>query len=116
MKEAGERGAYGFLTNTTPYATYIEYGTSAHDIWPKEGHGFIGPTRRGQSRRARTDIGTRRVALRFEIGGRIVFRRMVHHPGNAPMPFMQPASEYAGFVIVRVMENEVIPRVAEIWT
>ena len=81
----------GELIAPTFYASYVEEGTAAHDIWPKEGHGFVGPTRRGQSRRDITDVGTRRVALRFYVRGKVVFARMVHHPGSRPYPFMGPA-------------------------
>lgn len=115
LRQANGTSAWGYLINYTPYGAYVEYGTQPHDIWPKEGHGFKGPTRRGQSRREITDIGTRRVALRFTVGGRVVFARMVHHPGSKPYPFMQPAAEYAEVVIVRELENIVFPRIAHMW-
>lgn len=31
--------------------------------------------------------------LRFEVAGRVLFRRMVRHPGTAPRPFMHDAAE-----------------------
>lgn len=85
------RTSEGQLVAPTYYASFLEEGTEPHDIWPKEGHGFKGPTRRGQSRRDITDIGTHRVALRFRVRGKFVFARMVHHPGSKPYPFMGPA-------------------------
>jgi len=98
-----ERGIYGRTTNRGPdfcngeigsteaYSSFVENGTRPHVIRPKEGHGFKGPLKEGQSRRAATDIGTHRVALRWVDGGRTVFARVVHHPGTQPQPFMSLA-------------------------
>ena len=98
--------------NIAPYARFVEFGTRPHEIWPKEGHGFVGPLQPGQSRRAKTDIGTHRVALRWYSGGKPVFARMVKHPGTAPMPFMEPAAHKgAGPAIVRHIETRVVPSI-----
>lgn len=51
----------------TPQANYQEYGTRPHIIRP---------------RRAR--------ALRFVVGGRVVFAQVVHHPGNRARPRFFP--------------------------
>lgn len=51
-----------------PYARFVEAGTPPHDIRPKKA-----------------------AALRFVMGGEIVFRRLVHHPGTAERPFMARA-------------------------
>lgn len=115
LERADEREAWGYLRNDTPYAGYVEGGTKAHEIWPKEGHGLIGPLRPGQSRRAVTDIGTHRIALRFWKGGRLVFARMVRHPGTPPLPFMGPASEYAAEVIARETEHVTFPALVDLW-
>jgi hypothetical protein len=83
--------AMGEMVAAAPYASFVEEGTPPHDIWPKAGEKTMGPLRRGQSRRDKTDIGTHRVALRWESGGEYHFARMVHHPGGKPHPFMGPA-------------------------
>jgi hypothetical protein len=112
---ADDRRADGELVNETPYAFFVEYGTKPHRIWPKEGHGFVGPLQAGQSRRARTDIGTHRIALRWYVGNRPVFARYVDHPGTLPMPFMEPASWVAGKTIVFELEHWTILQLANLW-
>jgi hypothetical protein len=109
------RGAAGYLVNRTPYAGYVERGTRAHPIWPKEGYRLVGPLRAGQSRRTKTDIGTHRVALRFMVGGQIRFARMVNHPGSRAMPFMQPAADFCAEVIQRETENVTFVLAAALW-
>lgn len=54
------------------YADAVENGTGPHRIYP----------RRAQ-------------ALRFVIGGRVVFARYVDHPGTRAQPFLGPAMENA---------------------
>ena len=77
-------GAEGYMVALAKHASYVERGTRPHDIRPKEGEGFKGPMRRGQSRRDSRDIGTHRVALRWTQGGRVRFAKVVHHPGSRP--------------------------------
>jgi hypothetical protein len=100
-------GAIGVIASDAHYSSFVEEGTGPHDIWPKEGHGVIGPMRSGQSRRAKTDIGTHRVALRWQSGGRTVFARMVHHPGSMPYPFMGIAYLKAESVLYREIESAI---------
>jgi hypothetical protein len=81
------------LLSPTPYAKFVEEGTRPHDIWPKAGHNLKGPVRNGQTRRAtgkgpHEHIVGRGIALRFMMGGRWIFRRMVKHKGSRPYPFM----------------------------
>lgn len=83
--------AEGELLADDPKASFVENGTRPHIIRPKVGYGTTGPLPEGQSRRAVTDIGTHRVALRWYVGGRPVFARFVRHPGTKPFPFMGPA-------------------------
>lgn len=52
------------LIAAAPYAGFVEYGTKPHKIEAKGG------------------------MLRFEVGGSIIFRRSVNHPGTKPRPFM----------------------------
>ncbi len=106
-------GAVGVIEATAPYASEVEKGTAPHEIRPKASSGFVGPVRRGQSRRASDDIGTTRTALRFDMGGEQVFARVVHHPGTAPHPFIGPAAQKAERVILREVEVSQ-ERVAEI--
>lgn len=61
-------GLGGEVGPTADYGDDVEYGTQPHLIRPKAG-GF----------------------LRFNIGGRTIFAREVHHPGTAPQPYMGPA-------------------------
>ena len=120
LRQADDSGAWGYLVNYTPYGAYVEYGTKAHKIWPKAAHGLNGPLRENQTRRAtgkgpHEHIVGRGIALRFRVGGVIVFARMVNHPGTSAMPFMQPAAEYAGLVLVRETENYTFAMVAKLW-
>jgi HK97 gp10 family phage protein len=50
------------------YAPYVNDGTRPHTIRPRRGK-----------------------ALRFTIGGRVVYARVVHHPGTRPRPFLDRA-------------------------
>jgi hypothetical protein len=108
-------GADGIIQNTTPYAAFVEWPTKPHQIRPKEGFGLIGPLQAGQSRRAKNDVGTHRVALRFMIGGRTVFAAYVNHPGTPGFPFMAPAGEFAAWVVAGEIQNVVFPAAVAIW-
>jgi len=102
MRVIGSRGAYFIVQIEAPqkYASFVEKSTEAHDIWPKAGHGMIGPTRQGQSRRAtgkgpHEHIVGRGLALRWkDAGGDEHFAAYVHHPGSKPYAFMEPALDY----------------------
>lgn len=120
LREANALGAWGYLINYTPYGAYVEYGTKAHKIYPKAAHGLIGPTHSGQTRRAtgkgpHEHIVGRGIALRFRIGNRIVFARYVDHPGTHALPFMQPAADYAGLVLVRETEGYTFDLIRQLW-
>jgi HK97 gp10 family phage protein len=65
-------GLTGRVISQAPYSAYVEFGTRPHMIFP---------------RRAR--------ALRFEVGGRTVFARYVHHPGTRGQFFMRRALQDA---------------------
>jgi len=106
----------GEIVNTTPYARFVEYPTRPHVIRPKEGYGLIGPLQEGQTRRARTDIGTHRSVLKFFRGGRKVYAKMVNHPGNRTgFPFMEPAGVYAGDQIIFETEHVTFVLAAALW-
>jgi hypothetical protein len=120
MRQADERGAWGYLINRTPYARSVEYGAKAHEIWPKAAAGMIGPLRSSQTRRVdrpgfHEQVVGRGLALRFRVGGKIVFARMVRHPGNRPLKFMEPAQQYGAEVIRRETEQTTFRLVRELW-
>jgi hypothetical protein len=64
----GPRGPVGTITVNHPAALFVIDGTKPHQIRPV---------------RAR--------ALRFTIGGQVVFARLVNHPGTKPNDFLRPA-------------------------
>lgn len=51
-----------------PYAGYVEFGTGPHEIRPRNAK-----------------------ALRFTVGGQVVFARVVHHPGTRPAYYVAGA-------------------------
>ena len=93
--QSSAAGAEGEIRSPAEYSSFVESGTKAHEIRPKMAGGNLkGPLRPSQSRRADTDVGTHRTALRwFEggPGGAMRFARFVRHPGTSPAPFMGPA-------------------------
>jgi hypothetical protein len=109
------RSALGEIVNLASYARWVEERTKPHWIRPKEGHGFIGPLQAGQSRRAITDIGTHRVALRWYVGGKPVFARAVFHPGTPAMPFMYPGALYARDVMMQSLQERLRMVERSIW-
>lgn len=69
------------LRNAAPYAHFIEEGTRPHPI---------------SARRSGT--------LRFEVGGQVVYRRRVMHPGTKPRPFMRQAGEAGTNVLTQQLD------------
>ncbi len=63
-------GLSGSVGPTVPYAVYVEYGTMPHEIRPV----FAS-------------------VLAFEVGGKMVFTPIVHHPGTRPNPFIEATAE-----------------------
>lgn len=90
-----------WIVSDAPYSAYVEEGTKPHWIRPKAAKGFVGPLYESQSRRR---SGRPRVVLRFEVGGTVFFRPVVHHPGTSPHPFMGPAYFKAEAVLQREIE------------
>lgn len=102
-------GAKWMISADMPYAAYVEYGTKAHEIWPKAQHGLKGPVRNNQRRRAtgkgpHEHIVGRGTALRWVNGGVTHFAAHVHHPGSKPFAYMGPAYLKAEAVLYRDLE------------
>lgn len=66
--EGSGRGLAAYVVSEHPATQYVIYGTQPHIIRP---------------RRAR--------ALRFEVGGRVVYAAYVRHPGTRPNDFLLQA-------------------------
>ncbi|KUN37671.1 hypothetical protein AQJ30_15415 [Streptomyces longwoodensis] len=67
--ETGPRGLEGVITCDHPAVLYVVQGTRPH---------LIRPRRRGG-------------VLRFEVGGDVVYTRLVRHPGTRPNNFLARA-------------------------
>lgn len=75
-------GAEGVIEATKPYASFVEEGTQAHEIWAR-----------------------RAPALHWvDEAGDHHFARKVNHPGTPSMPFIGPAALKAERVMVREVE------------
>ncbi len=115
IDRVGRDASSAAIVNTTPYARFVEYPTRPHVIRPKAGYGTIGPLLRGQSRRAITDIGTHRIALRWYVNGRPVFARKVMHPGTPGFPFMRPALKVAAQEFEAHFRKVTVQRLQRLW-
>jgi hypothetical protein len=82
VKEIGDGEAS--IQALAPYAMYVVKGTAPHEIRPINAS-----------------------VLAFEVGGKMVFTPLVHHPGTKPNPFMQRAVEEA--------RSKVDEAFAELW-
>ncbi len=101
--------AAGYIECAVPHATYLADGQKPHEIWPKAGHQFVGPLMPNQRRRAKSDIGTHRVALRwYSAGGQVHFATKVNHPGTHPDAFMANGRMKCQLAIVREVELGVV--------
>lgn len=91
VRVVGEAIQIGPDMSEAPYAGYVEFGTKPHEIRPKQGK-----------------------ALRFTVNGRVVYARVVHHPGTKPAHFILDAfnawvdslGEMAAEANVQVLVNE----------
>lgn len=63
----------GIVMVDHPAASFVLMGTKPHEIRPRKKNGV----------------------LRFEVGGRIVYARVVHHPGTRPNNFLWKALQAA---------------------
>jgi hypothetical protein len=66
-------GPVGVITSTHPASIYVVNGTAKHIIRPRRPGGV----------------------LRFTVNGRIIYAKIVHHPGTKPNNFMIEALRQA---------------------
>ncbi|MDH6489676.1 hypothetical protein [Streptomyces sp. SAI-127] len=71
----GPRGLQGVIVCDHPKVRLVLDGTRPHIIRPRRAKGR----------------NNRPAALRFEVGGDVVFAKLVRHPGTRPNPFLQRA-------------------------
>jgi hypothetical protein len=79
---SSQRAADGEMIAGEPYASFVEGGTKAHEIRPRNAQ-----------------------ALRFFVGGGVHFARVVHHPGTRAYPFVGPALEKWQRAAIRELES-----------
>lgn len=94
-------GGESVMSWPVSYASFVDAGTAPHAIRPRLGAGVSGPAQPGQGRRSR---GRGRAFLRFEIGGRVIYARAVHHPGTRATGFAGDAAMTAERLVVREVE------------
>lgn len=70
LRAVGPFSVTGGVTANANYAAAVHDGTPPHVIRPKSGK-----------------------ALKFNMGGRVVFARKVNHPGTAGRPYLKNAAE-----------------------
>lgn len=81
----GATGAdFAIIEATAPYAAYVELGTRAHIIKPRRKRLLAWPA-----------AGGARLSGRARTGARMIFARVVHHPGTKPQPYLVPAAKFA---------------------
>lgn len=69
---------------TALHGVYVEYGTRPHEIRP-----------------------VRAKFLRFEIGGKVIYTKLVRHPGTRAQPFVRPAAKLIRSLIPELMWREI---------
>lgn len=69
VRVQGDSVVIGPDMGQAPYAGYVEFGTKPHEIRPKDANGV----------------------LRFTVGGKVVFARVVQHPGTQPAYYVARA-------------------------
>lgn len=108
-----DAGATGIVESAVHYASYLNDGTRPHEILPLDYHWgsgrFMHPTSRVTGRRAEnvTAGAGRGSFLRFTVGGRVVFARMVKHPGTDAYQYMTKAYDKAERVMTREITDSI---------
>jgi hypothetical protein len=92
------------------YAWYVERGTKAHIIRPKAPYNaktvLPGQTRRARGKGPHEYIVGRGYALRWKtVAGKEIFRRLVHHSGTGPQPFIGPAKSSAYWAMMQIVRR-----------
>ena len=75
-------GMRAVVTNKAKHAVFVHEGTKAHAI-----------------------VARNATFLRFEVGGSVVFRRRVWHPGTKPRPFLRIAGEHGTTALERALHD-----------
>lgn len=87
-----ETGATGYFEATAAHASYIEEGTQPHEIEARNAQALHWIDEAGEH-----------------------FRRKVHHPGTAAMPFLAPAAEVAEDAIIETIKTRLPPKLRVIF-
>ena len=74
--------AFAIVQAHATYAAFVEFGTKAHDIRPRNKKALAWPT---------TAAG-RRLSGRARKGADMRFAKRVRHPGTKPQPFLVPGA------------------------
>lgn len=85
------KGATGEIT-AGANAVRLNDGTAPHEITAGDRKVSGGRDASGRFQKSSSRPGM----LRFSIGGQVIFRRSVHHPGTKPDPFLDAAADAAG--------------------
>ena len=83
-------GSEAWVNANAAYAAYVEKGTRAHDIRPRNAKALRFPTRGTPvtlAGRVRSSHANR--------PGSYAFAKRVHHPGTKPQPFLLPGAKQA---------------------
>jgi hypothetical protein len=90
---------WGLIHAPQKYASFVEFPTRPHDIWPMAAYNAAsvlpGQSRRASGKGPHEHIVGRGQALRWVNGSGEHFARMVHHPGTVGFFFMRYAEQVA---------------------
>jgi HK97 gp10 family phage protein len=90
-----KQGRQGIVRATAPHAHLVHDGTRPHVIRAKS---------RASAGRA-AGLFTRRRAMAMPIGGHLVFRKFVRHPGAKAQPFLTEAAEQGAEAVAQVLRD-----------
>lgn len=96
------KGASGEIT-AGANAARLNDGTAPHDITAGDRKVSGGRDASGRFQKGSSRPGM----LRFSIGGQVMFRRSVHHPGTKPDPFLDAAADAAGEELALAVEHAI---------
>ena len=90
-----KQGKQGIIRAKAPHAHLVHDGTRPHVIRAKS---------RATAGRA-AGLFTRRKAIAIPIGGRLVFRKEVRHPGARAQPFLTEAAEQGAEAVAQALRD-----------